>query len=477
MPAPYPVALSAGLLFGLLSAAGQARPAAPETPVAASTTAPATTTAGDVIGVRTEHLDAAFWLQQLRDADRVWHSPAALKALNRRAVEADPTLHDWRDLPAALDAETLRNLLAEKSPLPKKSLYGADGRLLSADALAQLAANLNTEGVQASNPVQLGLIVRRADMRSFPSLQRAYDSAQAGDIDRFQETGLFPGMSVALLHESADGQWWFAQSHHYTAWVQKKDVALGTREQIHAFETATDQLVVTGARAYTVFTPEQPAVSELALDMSVKLPRRDQPANGPLLNGQNAYAGHVVLLPTRDGNGRLQLQEALVPRNQDVRDTYLPLNERNILNQAFKFLGERYGWGHAYNGRDCSGFVGEVYRSMGLYLPRNAGDQAKVPIGDTISFDATSTREEKLAALKNTLPGDLVFIPGHVMMVIGQINGEPWIIHDVTGLSYIKPDGLYTSALNGVSVTPLLPLMLNAKTGYVDRITRIKRFR
>lgn len=472
MPAPYPVALTAGLLLGLLSACSHTGTTAPATGAP-----PLTAAAGDVIGVHYAHLDAAFWLQRLSDADRVWHSPAELRALNRQAVTADPTLHDWRDLPAQLDAATLRALLAEKSPLPKKPLYGPDGRLLDAAALAGLAANLNVDAVQAANPVQLGLIVRRADMRSFPSLQRAYDSAEAGDIDRFQETGLFPGMSVALLHESADGQWWFAQAHHYTAWVQKKDVAIGTREQIDQFETAADQLVVTGARAYTAFTPEQPAVSEVALDMSVKLPRRSQPANGPLLNGQNAYAGHVVLLPTRDGNGRLQLQEALVPRSQDVRTAYLPISERQLITQAFKFLGERYGWGHAYNGRDCSGFVGEVYRSMGLYLPRNAGDQAKVPIGETISFDAQSTREQKLAALKQTLPGDLVFIPGHVMMVIGQINGEPWIIHDVTGLSYMKPDGLYTSALNGVSVTPLLPLMLNAKTGYVDRVTRIKRFR
>ena len=43
------------------------------------------------------------------------------------------------------------------------------------------------------------------------------------------------------------------------------------------------------------------------------------------------------------------------------------------------FLGERYGWGHRYNGRDCSGFVSEVYQSMGVQLPRNTSDQSVSP--------------------------------------------------------------------------------------------------
>jgi len=52
----------------------------------------------------------------------------------------------------------------------------------------------------------------------------------------------------------------------------------------------------------------------------------------------------------------------------------LPFTRANLLRQAFRFLGERYGWGHDYQGRDCSGFVSEVYRSMGVQLPRNTSD-------------------------------------------------------------------------------------------------------
>jgi len=45
-------------------------------------------------------------------------------------------------------------------------------------------------------------------------------------------------------------------------------------------------------------------------------------------------------------------------------------------------------------------------------------------------------------------------------------------------LGYNKGDGsFYSSALNGVSVTPLLPLRLSQETSYLDRVYNIKRIR
>ena len=72
----------------------------------------------------------------------------------------------------------------------------------------------------------------------------------------------------------------------------------------------------------------------------------------------------------------------------DVATDYLPLTRANVLRQSFKFLGERYGWGHSYNARDCSGFVSEVYRSFGVQLPRNTRDQGVSPALNRIEFTA-----------------------------------------------------------------------------------------
>ena len=70
--------------------------------------------------------------------------------------------------------------------------------------------------------------------------------------------------------------------------------------------------------------------------------------------------------------------------------------------------------------------------------------------------------------------GDLIYIPGHVMMYVGQIDGMPWVIHDTNGGSVLGADGEVRSlALNGVSLTPLLPLRFGKQHDYVDRITNI----
>ena len=74
--------------------------------------------------------------------------------------------------------------------------------------------------------------------------------------------------------------------------------------------------------------------------------------------------------------------------------------------------------------------------------------------------------------------GDLIYIPGHVMMYLGEQDGQPYVIHDVKGLGYNKADGsFYSSSLNGVSVTPLLPLRLSQTQSYLDRTYNIKRIR
>jgi len=65
-----------------------------------------------------------------------------------------------------------------------------------------------------------------------------------------------------------------------------------------------------------------------------------------------------------------------------------------------------------------------------------------------------------------------------VMMAIGAIDGEPYVIHDTTGLSYRRSDGSKARVtLNEVSVSPLTPLLFGDTQLYIDRMTSIVRIR
>ncbi|WP_114238974.1 SH3 domain-containing protein [Dyella sp. C9] len=431
-----------------------------------------------VIGIGDDAmLGADFWIRPLVQPDRVLLDAAAIAAQNARLLQLDPSMRDLHALPATLTREQVLQWINDISQLPGKPLYDEQGRRVPADALQAIGAQLALDRVPATQAARYGLIVRRAALRSFPTDLRVFTSDDDIDIDRFQETAEFPGTPVAIVHESLDGQWLFVLSPRYAAWTRRDNVAEGSAGQVFGYAGKQPQRVVTGAVVRTVYTQENPAVSQLQLDMGVALPWLVDHAADQPVNGESPYSAYVIELPVRTPQGGLGFSPALLQRQAETADHYLPLTEANILRQAFKFLGERYGWGHAYDGRDCSGFVSDVYRSMGVQMPRDTSRQEGSPVLVHQSFSASDGHDVRMQAVAALKVGDLVYIPGHVMMVIGQLDGQPYVIHDTTGISYRDGRGLRKVKLNAVSVTPLLPLMFDEKHSYVDRMTAIVHIR
>ena len=431
-----------------------------------------------IIGVEEAQLDPAFWVRRLSDADRVILDDAAIAVQNERMLRRDQSLHDLDKVPVTLTRARVATWINALSHRPNRPLYDDQGQPVSPAALDQLVDAAHLTAIPARQATRYGLVVQRADLRTFPTRLRVFSAPGDLDIDRFQESALFPGDPVVLAHESRDGQWWFVVSPRYAAWIEKRFVAEGTAAQVLGYGRKRPYRIVTGAQARTVYTPEAPAVSQVKLDMGVRVPvLADWPADRPV-NGQHPYIAHVIELPVRDTDGRLAFAAALLPKREPTSDRPLQLTGRHLIEQGFKFLGERYGWGHSYDGRDCSGFVSEIYRSLGVMLPRNTGDQASSPALNRLVLTPTDAADRRQAALHSLQVGDLVFIPGHVMMVIGHLDGEPYVIHDTAGLSFFGPDGaLVRAKTNGVTVSPLTPLLFNGEQTYVERITDIQRIR
>ncbi|MGB3462180.1 SH3 domain-containing protein [Rhodanobacter lindaniclasticus] len=431
-----------------------------------------------VLGVGEAQLTPQFWVDRLAQPDAPVLDRAAIAAQNAKLLQIDPSMHDLRALPSTLDRARVEGWIEGLSQRPDRPLFDVGGKPVPAATLDAVVANLALGAIPARQKTRYGLVVRRAALRTFPTTLRVFHEEGDTDIDRFQETAEFPGTPVAIVHSSADGQWLFVVSPRYAAWTEKDNVAEGSATQVFGYVDKTPYRVITGAVARTVFTREVPAVSQLQLDMGTRVPlATDLPPDQPV-NGQTPYAAYVLDLPVRKADGSLAFSPALLQKNTDTAADYLPLTRANLIRQAFKFLGERYGWGHAYDGRDCSGFVSDVYRSMGVQMPRNTSRQAISPALEHRAFTAKDSREERLKAAQALEVGDLVYIPGHVMMVIGHLHGQPYVIHDTGGMSYRKADGSKARIkLNAVSVTPLLPLLYNDQQSYVERMTSIVRIR
>jgi cell wall-associated NlpC family hydrolase len=443
-------------------------PSLPETPIPAHA----------VIGVEEHHLDPEFWVRQQSEADRPILDASAIEAENAKLQQLDPSVYAIEQLPATLTTDQVKSWITKLSHRPAAPLFDENGLEVGTGRLDALADSLNLGAIPSSQQSHYGLVVKRADLRTFPTYQRVFTSRVDHDIDRFQESALFPGAPVLIAHESRDHHWWFVVSSLYAAWIEKDYVAQGSAQQVFGYIHKTPYLVITGSTGHTVFTPEQPQVSALQLDMGVRVPvLTDWPANRPV-NGEHPYTAHVIELPIRMSDGSLAFSPALLQKTVDTAPGYLTLTRANLLRQSFKFLGERYGWGHSYDARDCSGFVSEIYRSFGVQLPRNTHDQGVSPALNRVSFTSSDSHEFRIAALRDVQVGDLIYIPGHVMMVIGYDHGVPYVIHDTVGISYRGTAGeIEHVRLNGVSVTPLTQLLLGEGQPLIDRIYSIQRIR
>ena len=434
--------------------------------------------ASGVIGVTDAQLSPDFWIARLPNANAPIMTRAELHAANGQRLRMEPSLHDLATLPDALSRRAVLDLIGRVSRLPRVPVFDMHGQPIPDSTLAALLDGLALDRVPEQVTPRFGLIVDRASLRALPTEFGAFTTRGDIDIDRFQETAEFPGTPVAVVHETADGQWLFVISPRYAAWTRRVHVALGTRAEVLAYAARTPFRVVTGARVETVETPEAPQVSRRELDMTSRVPLAIPLAPEQPVNGQAAYAGWMVELPIRKEDGTLGFQPALIQKNADTAAGYLPYTRANLIRQAFKFLGERYGWGHLHGGRDCSGFISEVFGSMGLLLPRNTGDQARGTGFAHRLFDAGDSHAARLAAARALQVGDRVYIPGHVLLVIGRLHGQPYVIHDVVDLRYRRVDGgIARIKLNSVAVTPLLPLLGEDGVSYVDRMTSIVRMR
>lgn len=429
-----------------------------------------------VVGVRQEQLQADYWIRRMPSPDQVLLPPARIAAQNARLFAEDPSMHALAALPREWTRAQVEGWIGRISKAPSRTLYFTDGAVVPAEWFAQQQQAMAMETIPERQPERFGMVVRRASLRTFPDATRVFADPADHDIDRFQESALFAGTPVAIVQRSRDDHWLFVLAPNYAAWIDADAVAEGTRDDVLAYASRQPARTITGARAALVFTPEEPRLSQLPLEMGMRLPLAPLPADA-VVNGQNAYTAWPVLLPVRDADGSLRIAPALLPKSADSQPLPPPFTRANLVRQAFKFLGERYGWGHDYDGRDCSGFVSEVYRSLGVELPRNTGDQSHSPVlANRLDFGADATRAMRERALAQTRPGDLLYIPGHLMMVIGHVDGRLYVIHDIEGGSWLDARGeLHRMHLNGVSVTPFAPLRFDDDSDFTDRLTAILR--
>lgn len=428
----------------------------------------------NIEGITEQKMTPEYWINKTNEPDKVLMSVQQIDAFNNQLLSNNEFVTDPLSYPDVLQQSEIKQRIMAISTPSKYDRFYPNGEKLTTKHYRPYLHEMALENIEPQQPIQFGLVTVRSAMRMLPTMDRVLNSAMVYDLDRFQETAAFPGESVAILHTSRSGEWLFVQNYNYRAWIKAENVATGKKSEIQSFVATKDFIIVTGDKVFTTYNPLDKSVSEIQLDMGVRLPLLSHQEYGKHeIARHNPYAGHVALFPSRNQQGQLEIKPVLIPRSADVNLGYLPYTKSNVIKQGFKFLGERYGWGHDYNGRDCTGFVGEIYKTFGLLMPRNSGQQGSSTYGDNLRFSKSTPKEQKMPAFEAMETGDLLYLPGHVAMVLGYDDDKPFLIHDVHGLTYYNTNNeRIKGILNGVSVTPLYPF-----TSYLDGIYNIKKIR
>ncbi|MEG1558450.1 MAG: SH3 domain-containing protein [Oscillospiraceae bacterium] len=375
-------------------------------------------------GAYKEMSTPAFWIDGVENPDEILMTAHQIEKFNKNIVSTEATnCVDLNRYKRSLSKEELLQQL-QKYKIPEETRYiGATP--LADDYYEKLFVNRNEESVAAQNPVRLGVITQNTELRTWPTADVSYNEIDDIDFDLSCETVLKTGERVAILHESTDRKWLYVQAYSYIGWARTEDVALCTEDEWNTIGKNTDWLTVTGNRIILDVNNVNPKVSRRELTMGTKLILlRDKP---DAIDGISTISSYVALLPVRNEKGALELVETRVPQSLDVTVGFLAYTPRNIIEQAFKMLGERYGWSGLWDARDCSNYTMDIYHCFGIELPRNSSHQAAVA-GARVDVSNYSDADKQALILRQPV-GTLIAFKGHIMLYLGAYKGKPYVIH------------------------------------------------
>lgn len=376
-------------------------------------------------------LDARFWLQRVPSPDAPWLSAEAIAAFNAR-VSAVLGIPPVLDLPDELDGALVCQALESYRPLPAPC-FNALGEPLDDSFWAPL---MTAAQVSEDQPVRVrfGLALRRTDVRAFPTRDVVTTTPGEIALDRLQETTIDLGWPVAAVAETVDGAWQFCLTPNYWGWVQSADLVWAEREQVAAYARPERWVTITASRAWIGLREGGVALAQ----MGTRLPLVDR-----------SERGLHVLVPRRGEGGVLVLVEGLIPADQDAAvEGDLPCTQTTVITQAFRALGELYAWGGSRAGmfgRDCSRLVRDVYAVTRLQLPRNGNQQARACRTVVAFTDEMDADERRALLVEQVAPGAVLVLPGHVMLYLGAVDGEPFAIHSTLSSGF---DGVIISDLS-----------------------------
>lgn len=336
------------------------------------------------VEISDERADANYWISRIKDGDKIFMNAEEISNFNSKIREKD-------DYSKNLSEQSEIILNAELREKIQKLTDDAN-----LQGTPEVLANRNLESLRDIDiAVRYGVTVERGNIRLLPQ------NLSGDKYDALQGTAIDPAEPVAILHESKDGKFFFVQAKNFFGWINKMNVAMTDKKIWLEYVNRKNFLVVISNKKIVELYGKK-----LLFQMGSKI---------PLIKEENNF--YVAKLPINQ-DGYLQEIQLNIDKDETLSKNFLPCTPNNFITQAFKFLGDEYGWHGLNDGVDDSSFVQNIYKSFGLEIPRE--NKKQVGVMPIFAIFNNVTNEEKISIIRRAPTSSLIFTPENVMMKLGN---------------------------------------------------------
>ncbi len=410
-----------------------------------------------------------FWIKKIKNPTNPLLTPEEVEKMNEENLrKQDLHLSRIKDLKEDWTGEEILSFLKEdweNFGRTGEVGYAESGTPPGESLRNELRNKLNRNALRESNRMLFGLVVKRTDIRVFPTDEPL---PRHDGFDRFQHSSISPGSPIGIYHFSQDREWAYVQTQMIRGWIRTDHLAIaGERSEVADYEGAKDRLVVTGNFIH-VFGDPSFQQSLFHSQMGDSFPLLGLP--GEMKIGNPCY--YIISIPRKESNGHLTFRKGYIRRDEDVHRGFLSYTQANLARQAFKMLNHPYGWGDRLDGRDCSRFIMDLFRTFGILMPRNSKEQAWVGV-DLGRVEGKSSREKR-KVLDQAIPlATTLRLPGHIMLYLGRDKGRHYVIHSLWGIQGSEK----VETIGKVVVSDLSLGGKGPNGSLLDRITRMRTIR
>lgn len=435
-------------------------------------------------------LKPEYWIEKIEDAEKLILNDQEIIEFNKKSFIKmkskgfEEWLYNLEIYPETITRGELLHTMktySSEEVFPNKPCYDIQANKITKTFKKEVLHQSNFEAIPDEIRAEWGMLVKREDVRAFPTDTVFAEEPKGIDFDLFQLTTLPVGSPVAILHQSKNGKWYYIQSMVYKGWVKREHIALAkNKKEVFDYANSDKFLMVTESRIETEPNPFIKEISNILFQMGDKIPLiefDEIPKSIPMnnLHAQSPQGCYVVKIPVKDEEGYLEFKLALIARSNDVCEGYLPYTRGNIIQQAFKLLGERYGWNGMFKRRDCSQFIMNVYKTMNIIIPSFTRMQEEGTAGKSIKFSGSIQRRESV--LNKLQPGDPIHLKGHVLMYLGKVGENHYIIHSGSGYGIKSKDGrVKPVTVHGVFIAEVHQLLMSGEKSYLEAFTTAQKF-